>query len=63
MGIETRYDYKYYTVIDIEQWRSPPVKIVATPFVPTPTGLPEKMKGLPGHSTPNLPDFEKSRNS
>ena len=21
MGIETRYDYKYYTVIDTEQWR------------------------------------------
>ena len=21
MGIETKYDYKYYTVIDTEQWR------------------------------------------
>ena len=21
MGIETNYDYKYYTVIDAEQWR------------------------------------------
>ena len=22
MGIETKYDYKYYTVIDVEQWRN-----------------------------------------